>query len=310
MEKRERIGFVGLGRMGYPMARNIAQGGYNLVVYDARPDAVARLAAETGAEPAADIAGLASCTVVLTMLPTSGDVEQVLLGNGAGGLLSLLAGGSLIVDCSTGDPVVTRRLGTAAAAAGLRMVDAPVAGGMIFAQDGSLDILTGGGTADVVRAQAILRCVGKRFHNCGALGAAHAMKLLNNFINAQALLAYAEAMSVGARFGIDLGVMIDSLRETTTGRNHPFEKKMLRQVMTGAFASGMAIGLTRKDVGLSLSLAENTGAWAPIMQQTSALWQQAVEAAGAHADQSEVVRLWEELNGVELRVGPDPQPGS
>lgn len=310
MEKRERIGFVGLGRMGYPMARNMARGGHSLVVHDARPDAVARLAAETGAEPAAGIAGLASCTVVFTMLPTSADVEQVLLANGAGGLLPLLAEGSLIVDCSTGDPVVTRRLGGVAAAAGLGMVDAPVSGGMVFAEDGTLDILTGGAEADVARARPILGSVGKRFHHCGALGAAHAMKLLNNFVNAQALLAYAEAMSVGARFGIDLGVMIESLRETTTGRNHPFEKKMLRQVVTGAFASGMAIGLTRKDVGLSLSLAGNIGAWAPVMQQTAALWQQAAEAAGADADQTEAVRLWEELNGVELRLAPDPQPGS
>lgn len=301
--RAERIGFVGLGRMGHPMARNIAAAGYPLIVYDIRPEVRDRFCAEFGAQPADDIADLAAATVIVTMLPSSREVEAVLLGSeDKAGLAATLPAGTLVLDCSSSDPLVTRRLATELGGLGIRMVDAPVAGGVVFADNGTLDILVAGAPEDMERAEPVLLAMGKQVHRCGAIGAGHAMKLINNFVNAQALITYIEAMAIGAKFGLDMDVMARSLLSATTGRNHPFEKKVLKQIVTGEFASGMALSLISKDVSLTRQLAESLGAWSPVAQMTAELWAQAAREVGPAVDQTEIVRLWEKMIGVELRA--------
>jgi len=296
-----RVGFVGLGRMGHHMARHIAEAKLPLSVFDIRPDVVEEFCSAMQAKPARSMADLGESNVVITMLPTSKEVRAVLVGeSGQGGLAGALAPGSLVIDCSSSDPVETRALGKLLAECSIAMVDAPVAGGVVFAKDGTLDILLGG--SDDARAQArpVLKCFAGRFFECGTLGAGHAMKVLNNFINAQALITYAEALSTGLKFGLDLDVMMNSMVAATTGRNHPLEKKVAIQVLSREFASGMALSLIAKDVGLARNLATGMGMEAPILNSCLDLWKRAADEIGPLVDQTEVVRLWERDAGVEL----------
>jgi 3-hydroxyisobutyrate dehydrogenase len=297
-----RIGFVGLGRMGHHMARHIAEARLPLAVFDIRPDVVEEFCDTLEAKPARSMTDLGEqCDVVITMLPTSKEVRAVLAGeSGKDGLAGTLAPGSLVIDCSSSDPVETQALGKLLAEHSITMADAPVAGGVVFAKDGTLDILLGGSDDARERARPVLTCFAGRFFECGTLGAGHAMKVLNNFINAQALITYAEALSTGLKFGLDIDVMMNSMVAATTGRNHPLEKKVAIQVLSRDFASGMALSLIAKDVGLARNLATGMGMEAPILNSCLELWKRAADEIGPLVDQTEVVRLWERDAGVEL----------
>lgn len=299
-----RVGFVGLGRMGWPMAGHLVDAGFEVTVHDQDASAAEAFRAAHPAAVAADLSTLArNADAVVTMLPTSREVRAVLLGNGDTGLADRLAPGALVIDCSSSDPSETRRLGQGLAERSLAMVDAPVAGGVVFARDGTLDVLAGGSEDARARAGPVLAAFSQRVFPCGALGCAHAMKVLNNFVNAQALITYAEAMVIGRRFGIEAEVLDEALEAATTGRNHPFVKKVQRQVLTREFASGMALRLITKDVGLARDLADSLEVEAPIAAQCTALWERAAATLGADVDQTEVVRLWEQLAGVVLGAG-------
>lgn len=298
-----RVGFVGLGRMGTPMAAHLAGAGFRLTVHDACDASMAAFCGDHPDARAADLRELAGAAdAIVTMLPTSLEVRAVLLGEDGDGLADRLPPGALVIDCSSSDPFETRALGAALAQRSLDMVDAPVAGGVVFARDGSLDILAGGTARALERARPLLMAFGRRVFHCGALGSAHAMKALNNFVNAQALITYAEAMAIGMRFGMDADVLVEALEAATTGRNHPFEKKVRRQVLTRDFDTGMALGLITKDVSLARNLATNLEMEAPIAAQCARLWDRAGEWAGTDADQTEVVRLWEHWAGVVLET--------
>ena len=297
-----RIGFIGLGHMGHHMARHIARAGLPLTVHDIRDGVAEDFCRAHGAKPAHSVGELGeNSDIVITMLPASRDVRAVLIGVGeGGGLVRALAPGSLVVDCSSSDPMETRAHGATLAGHSIAMVDAPVAGGVVFAKDGTLDILLGGSPEAIERARPVLSCFGKRFFPCGSLGAGHAMKVLNNFVNAQALITYAETLAAGLKFGLDLGMMMESLIAATAGRNHPLEKKIAAQVLSRDFASGMALSLIAKDIGQARDLASRMGMKAPVLKSCLELWMQAADEIGAMADQTEVVKLWEHDAGVEI----------
>ncbi|WP_051630459.1 NAD(P)-dependent oxidoreductase [Afifella pfennigii] len=298
----ERVGFVGLGRMGNPMAQHIAEAGLPLTVFDLSREAIDRFCCERRARPARSLPDLAAnADIVVLMLPTSREVRAVLMGeSGEDGLAARLAPGSLVVDSSSSDPLETRALGETLAKRSLVMVDAPVAGGVVFAKDGTLDILLGGTRDAIARAHPVVTCFGERLFPCGPLGAGHAMKVLNNFVNAEALITYAEALTVGLKFGLDLQVMMEALTSATTGRNHPLEKKIGRQVLTRDFATGMALSLIAKDVRLARGLADGVGMEAPVMASCLQLWQRGSKEIGAAVDQSEIVKLWEREAGLTI----------
>lgn len=300
-----RVGFIGLGRMGQHMARHVANAKLPLTVFDIRADVAGDFCTNHGAKLAHSIAEVAgNSDVVITMLPTSREVRSVVTGEGdEDGLANAMAAGSLLIDCSSSDPIETRALGELLAERSIGMVDAPVAGGVVFARDGTLDILLGGDGAAVARARPILSSFGRRFFECGGLGAGHAMKVLNNFINAEALITYAEALTTGLKFGLDLKVMMESMLATTTGRNHPLEKKIVTQVLSRDFGSGISLSLIVKDVGLARHLADRMGMEAPLLNQCLALWRRASDEVGPMVDQTEVVKLWERDAGVEISHG-------
>jgi 3-hydroxyisobutyrate dehydrogenase len=304
MTNIKKVGFIGIGRMGYPMAGHLAKAGFELIVADANREMVDRFVKEHGASAPKTLAELAhAADVVITMLPTSKIVRSVILGDGKGDCVAAgLEKGKIVIDSSTSDPVDTRALGAELAKRGIDMLDAPVAGGVVFATDGSLDITVGGDAALVETCRPLFDAMGKSLFHCGPLASGHAMKALNNYVNASALITAIEALSIGAKFGLDMKTMIESMTAAATGRNNPIEKKVIPQVLTRKFGTGMALSLLAKDTRIMVDIAKAIGGYAPVAERCSALWSEAAETFGADLDQTYVAKLWEENNNVLLEL--------
>jgi 2-hydroxy-3-oxopropionate reductase len=199
--KLPRIGFVGLGIMGKPMARNLIKAGYELIVYDVRADAIGELlkdGAQAGESPR-DVS--ARCDVLITMLPDSADVTAVYTGpNGA---FEELRAGWLIIDMSSIAPRVSRELAERALGRGAQMLDAPVSGGDKGAIAGTLSIMVGGSDPDVQRALPILQALGKTIVHCGGPGAGQVVKLANQVVVAGVIEAVAEGLVLASKAGVD-----------------------------------------------------------------------------------------------------------
>jgi len=287
----ERIGFVGLGNMGAPMARRLAAAGYPLAVADANPEAVARFTAETACERPADLKALgAACRAVITMLPDGHTVRKVLLD--ANGIAAGLRPGSFVIDMSSSAPGGTRELAAELAKQDLSLVDAPVSGGVRKAVDGSLAIMAGGSPDAVAACRPALETMGKVFPTGGS-GTGHAMKALNNYLSAATLTATAEAVLAGTQFGLDPKLMIDVLN-ASTGRSATTEFKYPTYVLPRRFDSGFALGLMAKDLRLALELARSTGTPRVLLEELSVLWDEAEQRIGFRADHTELVRFLED----------------
>jgi 3-hydroxyisobutyrate dehydrogenase len=299
MELIRRVGFIGVGHMGAPMAAQLLRRGFEVTAYDAEPRAAAAFQAANGGKIAPSPAALGSAAqAVITMLPTGAIVQQVLTG--ADGIGATLAPGAIAIDMSTSDPRDTTATGAALAARGIAFVDAPVMGGVKFALDGSLDIMAGGDAAIIDRCMPLFDALGRRTFRCGGLGAGHALKAIANFVNATTFSAVLEAMTIGRRYGLDTGLMTEALTAMCGGRQHPLEKKVIPQVLTRRYATGMALSLIAKDLRIASGMAREAGAVAPLADCISALWTDATTRVGANVDQSEIVRYWEEQSGVKL----------
>jgi 3-hydroxyisobutyrate dehydrogenase len=292
MASKERIGFIGLGNMGAPMARRLVDAGYELVVTDAMPEAVERFAAGSKCERAASPQSIGErCRVVITILPNGQIVREVLLG--ANGLAPRLAPGSVAIDMSSSSPIGTRELSADLATIGVALVDAPVSGGVKKAADGMLAIMVGGEAEPVTRATPILEAMGKVFAT-GPSGSGHAMKALNNFLSAANLAIAAEAVIAGQRFGLDPATMI-SILNASTGRNTGTDSKFPNNVLPRTFNSGFALGLMAKDLRLALEVARSSGAPAGLLEKTAQMWAAAEQQLGGKADNTEVVKYLESL---------------
>lgn len=286
----QRIGFVGLGNMGAPMATHLARAGYRLVVADTSPAALERARASFDCDVAPSLAALAqSVSVVITMLPDGKAVREVLLG--AGGMVPGLPSGSIVIDMSSSQPVGTRELGRTLGQAGIALIDAPVSGGVRKAIEGGLAIMAGGDPGTIARCRSLLGHMGRVFMT-GASGTGHAMKALNNYLSAAALATTAEAVLAGERFGIDPRVMIEILNNST-GRNTATEQKYPAHVLTRTFSSGFALALMTKDLRIALELAQEVGAPVGLLAEVAGLYERALGQMGSTADNTDVVRYLE-----------------
>jgi 3-hydroxyisobutyrate dehydrogenase len=284
------IGFVGLGNMGWPMARNLHAAGFGLVTRDVDADRQARFAAEhPGALAAASPSAFAVADLVVTMLPNGAIVHDALLGWGIG---PALRPGSLVIEMSSADPSDTLRLAADLASHHVRLVDAPVSGGVPRAVTGELALMVGGADEDVAKAQPALRVLGDpaRQFRTGGLGTGHAMKALNNVVAAATTCATAEALVVGKRFGLDPAVMIDVIN-ASTGRS--FVSEIFgTEVLTGRYGTGFALGLLAKDVRIAASVAAAAEVDAPVITLTDQRWSKALAQLGPQTDQSQAHQAW------------------
>jgi 3-hydroxyisobutyrate dehydrogenase len=294
----ERIGFVGIGNMGAPMSANIARAGFPLTLFDAHRETAARHAKEIGATAAAALGELgAASDIVITMLPTGKIVRELMLEAGSGGLAAMLKAGAMLIDMSSSDPLGSRELGPLLAARGIGFVDAPVSGAVPRARNATLTIMLGGDDATArERAKPVLLTMGNRIFETGSLGTGHAMKALNNYVAAAGFAAAAEAIIVARRFGLDPAVVVDVMN-VSTGRNFSTENIFKSQVLSGDFASGFALALLAKDVGIAAGLAGVFGKDLPLVQQTSRWWTKASEEADAGADHTAAFKAWDRMSG-------------
>jgi 3-hydroxyisobutyrate dehydrogenase len=292
----ERIGFVGLGNMGAPMARRLAAAGFRLAVADANHEAVTRFADQTACERPADLESLgAGCRAVITMLPNGRVVRTVLMQDH--GVVAGLKPGSFVIDMSSSAPTGTLRLAQELERKDIALLDAPVSGGVKKAVDGTLAIMTGGEAGAVERCRPVLEAMGKVF-TTGGPGSGHAMKALNNYLSAASLSATAEAVIAGAAFGLDPKLMIDVLN-ASTGRSATTEFKYPTYVLPRTFDSGFALGLMAKDLRLALELAQATGAPSVLLEEVARLWADAEQKLGFRADHTEIVRYLESRAGAK-----------
>lgn len=287
------VAFVGLGRMGAPMAAHLVDAGFAVRAYDVAPAAlaafgVARPAAFRAASAAEAAAG---AEAAITMLPDGAAVREAVL---EGGMAAALRPGAIVVDMSSSSPVDTRRLGAELAALGIGLVDAPVSGGVKRAEEGKLAIMTGGEPALLARCRPVLAAMGSAIHETGPLGTGHAMKALNNFVSAAGLVATCEALLVGRRFGLDPGKMVDVLN-ASTGRNNSTELKARQFILSRSFGSGFSLALMAKDLRTAAELAEHLGVAAPMTREAAELWSEALAALGPASDHTEIFRFLEAL---------------
>jgi 3-hydroxyisobutyrate dehydrogenase len=291
----ERIGFVGLGNMGAPMARHLIAAGYQLLAADANPAALESFCTSVQCERARSLVELGrACRLVITMLPDGAAVRQVLLGDD--GIAAGLTPGCVVLDMSSSEPLGTRELGAKLADSGICLIDAPVSGGVKRAVTGTLAIMAGGEPATITRCRPVLARLGQVFCS-GASGSGHAVKALNNYLSAVALAATAEAMLAGERFGIEPTAMLEILNHST-GRNTATEQKYPAYVLPRSFNSGFALGLMAKDLRIALGLAESLGSPSALLGECTALWSRAERLLGAGADNTEIVRYLERSRGV------------
>ena len=289
-----KIAFIGLGNMGAPMALNLVKAGHEVAVFDLVAPAMEPVvkAGARGAKSAADAASGAQ--VVISMLPASQHVESLYLGEG--GLLTRIANGVLVIDCSTIAPQSARKVADAAAARGLDMVDAPVSGGTGGAVAGTLTFIVGGEAAVFERARPVLEQMGKNIFHAGASGAGQVAKIANNMMLGIQMAGAAEALALGVANGLDPVVLSDIISKSS-GRNWAFELyNPWPGVMEAApaargYAGGFGVDLMLKDLGLAAEAAMGSRAVVPLGELARNLYALHSAQGNGKLDFSSIVNL-------------------
>lgn len=293
-----RVGFVGLGMMGLPMAENLARRpDIHLVAFDRALEAREKLTAHpafgTTLAVAESLHDLAACEIVVLMLPDSSITNAVVLGGGgAPGLADLLGRGALVIDMGSSNPADTRMLEARLAAASISLADAPVSGAVAKAKAGTLSILFGGGDAAFERSRPVLEGMGTTLIRAGGVSAGHAMKAINNYVYAAGLLAVSEALLMGRTLGLDASVLA-SVLNASSGRNVASETKLAQFMIPETYAGGFALKLQAKDLGIVATMLDELEVDAPQVALCAALWREASAALGPKADNTEIYRFLE-----------------
>jgi 3-hydroxyisobutyrate dehydrogenase len=286
-----RIGFIGIGNMGTPMAGRLVKAGWQVCVHDTDAAKVAEFKKKHGGTCVSSLEEMArTCDVVITMLPDGHIVRAVALGATPDGdcLARSYTAGKVLLDMSSSSPVGTRALGAELEKRGIQLIDAPVSGGVKGAIAGTLAIMIGGDAALAQRLDALLAVMGRRFY-VGALGAGHAAKVLNNYVSAAGLAAASEAIHVAERFGIAPDTIL-SVLNASTGRNNSTENKFAQFILNRRFDSGFSLGLMAKDLSLAMEVAQACDVPAELGKACLKLWKDAEATLGGKADHTEIAR--------------------
>ncbi len=247
-----KVGFIGTGVMGLPMARNLIKGGHTVSAYDLNPDALVTIRQDGGTVAASAKDAATGADFVITMLPNGEHVLAAMFG--PDGALDGLAADALFVDMSTILPTVTDQIAARLGDAGRHMIDAPVGRTSQHAIDGTLLIMAGGETADIERARPLFECMGDTIIHCGPAGSGARMKLVNNYLAIAANVVTAEALTLAERSGLDRALAIEVMNGTTAGRGH-LATTYPAKVLQGDLTPGFMVDLAHKDMGLALDLA-------------------------------------------------------
>jgi 2-hydroxy-3-oxopropionate reductase len=293
----EGIGFVGLGIMGEPMARNLMDAGHELVLYNRTRRKAEELAAQGGAEVADSPAEVArKSDITITMLPDSPDVRNVVAGEE--GVLEGIREGALLVDMSTISPVVTEELAEAVREKGASMLDAPVSGGDVGAIEGTLSIMVGGEEADFERAKPLFDAMGKTVTHVGPTGAGQVTKAANQVVVALTIEAVSEALVLGSKGGVSPEKILDVLGGGLAG-NKVMEVKR-EKFLSHTFDPGFRSELHHKDLGIALAAGREYGVVLPVTAIVDQMLLSMRKKGWGGEDHSALLRVIEDLSQHEI----------
>jgi 3-hydroxyisobutyrate dehydrogenase len=291
-----RVAFIGLGDIGRPMAGHLSTR-FELSVWNRtaeRAEAFVQLRSAVTASSAAEAA--ADAQVLVTCLPTSAEVEEVLFQAGAAGKLDRAA---LVIDCTSGDPATSRSIAARLLENEIGFVDAPVSGGVVGAEAGKLTVMCGGTDSDVQRAKPVLEAFASKIVHCGGVGAGHAVKAANQALLAVHIWATGEVLATMAKAGVDPALALEVIN-ASSGRSNASQNLIPERVLTREFPRTFRLALLEKDVRIALELARETGTAAPFTELAAGLLASALVELGEEADHVEAVRVIEREAAVEI----------
>lgn len=290
--------FLGLGAIGRPMAARIRAAGFPLTVWNRTASRAEAFARETGVKSATSPAEAArDADVVLTCLSTSSDVRSIL--DGANGLLAGLKRGSVVVDCTSGDPATSRQIAAILESQGVDFIDAPVSGGVVGAEKGALTVMVGGAAAVLERAKPVIDSFAQKIVHCGPVGAGDAVKAVNQAFLAIHLLSAAEGLVTLVKAGVDPKLGLEVIN-ASSGRSNASMNLIPERVLTRAFPKTFRLALLEKDIGIAAEMARQNKVPAPVTQLTADLFRVARSELGEIADHVEIVKMVEEWAGTEI----------
>ncbi|QGH35949.1 2-hydroxy-3-oxopropionate reductase [Gracilibacillus salitolerans] len=292
----ERVGFIGLGIMGKPMAKNIMKSGYDLVVYNRSQTSVQELIKE-GAEAAQSPKEVAQkVDVLVTMLPDSPDVKKVLLG--VDGAIEGLSKGKMVIDMSSISPIVARELDVTLQDKGIRMMDAPVSGGESGAIEGTLAIMVGANESDYELYRKLLLAMGKSVHRVGDVGSGNVAKLVNQSIVALNIAAISEAFLLGAKSGVDPRSIYEAISGGLAGSNALNAK--FPMMTDNNFMAGFTLELHKKDLDNVLKNAQSLNVEMPLTSMVTEFVEDLIKSGEAKSDHSALLKYFENLSSSKL----------
>lgn len=293
-----KVGFIGIGVMGGPMALNILKGGHELTVFDRSAEAVARLTA-AGAKAASSPREVGEASeIVVTMLPEPQHVEEVVLG--ADGIAKGMRKGGVVIDMSTIDPQTSQRVGAELAKLGIDMVDSPVGKTSEHAVSGTLTLMVGGTPEAIERAKPVLNCMGTDTFLCGGPGMGHAMKITNNLLATTIMVANTEVLAIGIKSGLTLELMMEVMR-TTMAWNNQLAVAMPKKAFIGDDSPGFMVKLAAKDVRLAVELAKAQGFDALVGKAAQTSLERAAQMGYAERDTAALMKIREDELGIKVR---------
>jgi 2-hydroxy-3-oxopropionate reductase/2-hydroxymethylglutarate dehydrogenase len=296
--RKETIGFIGIGIMGKSMSLNLIKAGYPLIAYDINPKPLEELKEKGAAvgRSSKDVAGQSD--VIITSLPNSKDVEEVILGEN--GVMEGAKDDSIVVDMSTIDPSVSRRISQVLLTKGIKMLDAPVSGGPGGAEAGTLSIMVGGHEQTYHRCEDIFSAVGKNVFYCGPNGNGAIVKCVNNLLTGTMAVISAEALAMGVKAGVDFKVLSDIIN-VSTGQNVFIKHAGPAKAFKGDFEPGFMADLMHKDLGIAVSLAGEQGVPLPVGALIHQMFSQIKASGLGRKDWTITVKQYEDLLGIKLR---------
>lgn len=292
-----KVGFIGLGIMGKPMAKNLIKAGYELVVYDIVKDNVDDMVA-AGAKPASSSKEVGKeCKLIITMLPNGPHVKTVVMGEG--GVLEGATEGTILIDMSSIAPEVAQEVEKACSAKGVKMIDAPVSGGEPKAIDKTLSIMVGGEKAVFDEVYDVLLKMGASAVHCGAIGAGNTTKLANQVIVALNIAAVSEAFMLSTKAGVDPIKVFDAIKGGLAGSTVMNAK--IPMITEGNFKPGFKIDLHIKDLNNALDTGHSVGAPLPLTAAVMEMLQNLHANGHGQCDHSGIAMYYEKLTGTEIR---------
>ena len=287
-----RIGMVGLGAMGAPMARNLLKAGHTLKVYDKAKAAVDALISD-GAQPATQDSLARDVDAIITVLRTGEVVTEVLTGDA--GLFAQAKTDTLFIDSSTIDVNTARTLSAQAVVAGMTMLDAPVSGGVPGAEAATLTFMVGGDDADVIRAKPFLEAMGRSIVHVGPAGAGQAAKICNNMVLGISTIAIAEAFRLADKLGLKAETLYEIVSRSSgdcwvLNNNHPVPDLVPTSAANHDYRPGFSSALMLKDLRLSQDAAHHFGAYTPLGAKAAELYDEFVQTGNAELDYSAIMK--------------------